>query len=141
MNSSVQILPGVKKIYWVDCKYLPTRIDLKAISKIPVPLLIDLNPITFFGEVTCRRDTVKENGGWHETATLGFNSHEELPFSGHIGFVVIDANNQAYIIGGYEQPYPEVAIKKITGKPGGDIAGYSYEIKHNALRTLVDCLI
>ena len=141
MNSSCQILPGVKKLFWVECNRLPTRIDLHAVVDLPVALLADLNEITFFGRPECQRVTVKENNGWRQEATLKFRAGEDLPFYKNIAFVVTDVNGDSYIIGANEKPYPVLKSEYKTGSPSGDPAGFTYEISHNALRTLVKCII
>ncbi|MCH5234753.1 MAG: hypothetical protein J1E16_05615 [Muribaculaceae bacterium] len=141
MNSSCQILPGVKNIYWVECSKLPSRIDLQSVGDIPVSLLADLNDITFFGSVDCRCVTEKENNGWKQKSTLKFRTADELPFYNHIAFVVTDVNGISYIIGSKEHPFPVVKSEYNTGVPSGDPAGLTYEISHEALRSMVKCII
>lgn len=141
MNSSCQILPGVKSIGWVLCSSLPKQIALSGISRLPVALLADIHEITLFGSSDCRCSTEKDNNGWHQTASLTFFSSEEVPFENNIAFVVKDVNGNAFIIGSYEKPYPKVSIDSITGSPDNQSAGYKYSVSHKAIRTLVPCLV
>ena len=141
MNSTCQILPGVKNIYWVECSKLPSRIDLLAIGELSVSLLMDLNEIVFFGNADCRCVTEKENNGWRQKASLKFRTGEELPFYSNIAFVVTDVNGTSYIIGAKEHPFPVIKNEYNTGTPSGDPAGFTYEISHEALRTMVKCII
>lgn len=140
MNNSCQILPGIKNIYWVRCDSLPSRIDLSALSGVTVALLTDLNEITFFGEPECKCSTEKNNNGWSQKASLKFFSCDNIPFYYNIAFVVVDVRGDAYIIGANEKPYPVVKTEKSAGS-SSDKAGFQYDISHNAIRTLVKCLI
>lgn len=141
MKTSVQILPGIKFIGWLDCRHLPCRVDLSAICLMPVPIFTDITPIDFFGEPECQCQTKKEGGGYEATASLKFLSDTDLPRNGHIGFVVTDANDNSYLIGSREHPRPIVERTHRTGSPSGDSAGILYEISHVALRTMVPCII
>lgn len=140
MNNSCQILPGIKTIYWVACENLPARIDLSALSGINVALLTELHEITFFGEPECKCVTEKSKNGWSQKATLKFFSCDTLPFYYNIAFVVVDIQGEAYIIGAKERPYPVLTMGKTAGRRS-ERAGTEYEITHNAVRTMVKCLL
>lgn len=141
MNSCCHILPGIKKIGWVKCEMLPKQLDLSGLSRLPVPLLADINEITFFGTPDCRCVSDIENNGISEAASLKFLSGEDLPFKDHIAFVVTDVNDNSYIIGAFERPFPVIKTERSSGSPSGDPAGIRYEITHKAIRTMVPCLI
>lgn len=140
MNSSCQILPGIKKLYWVERRYLQKRIDLYAMASQQVAILCDLNEIIFSGDPDCRCVTSKENNGWHQESTLKFRTAHAIPCA-DIAFIVTDVSGQSYLIGAYEMPYPLIKWEYKSGTPSGDPAGFEYEITHNALRTLVKCVI
>ena len=141
MNSTVQILPGVRRIGWVNCSSLPRQVAMSAISGLPVALLTEINDITFFGQPESRNITEKENNGWVQSASLKFRSCDELPLDRHIAFVVTDVNGSNWLIGAYERPFPAVRYERVTGSPSGDPAGLSYEITHKALRTMIPVLV
>lgn len=141
MNSTCQILPGVKNLYWVECSKLPPRIDLQALGDLPVALLADLNEIAFLGNADCRCVTEKENNGWRQKASIKFRTGDKLPFCNNVAFVVTDVNGISYLIGAKELPFPVVRFEYNGGTPSGDPAGFTYEISHEALRTMVKCLI
>ena len=141
MNSTCQILPGIKNIYWVECSKLPPRIDLQAVGELPIALLTDLNEITFFGSSDCRCVTEKENNGWSQKATIRFRTGSELPFYNNLAFAVTDVNGISFIIGARERPFPVVKCEYNAGSPSGEPAGFTYEISHKAIRSLVPCLI
>ncbi|MDE6009402.1 MAG: hypothetical protein K2G90_09370 [Muribaculaceae bacterium] len=141
MKTTTQILPGIKFIGWLDCRNLPCMVALSAICRIPVPIFTDVNPIDFFGNPECQRQTKKEGGGYEETASLKFLSDTELPATSFLGFVITDANGISYLIGSREPPHPIVEMTRRTGTPSSDNAGILYDIKHVALRTLMQCII
>ena len=141
MRTSTQILPGIKAIGWLDCRALPKRVDLSAICGMPVAILTDIHPIPFFDEPTCECKTKKDGGRYEDTATLKFLTSEQLPRSAALGFVVTDVNDKSYLLGSLEHPHPIVDCEQRTGIPSGDAAGYSYEIKHVSIKSMVPCVI
>lgn len=141
MRTSTQILPGIKAIGWLDCRALPKRVDLSAICGMPVAILTDIHPIPFFDEPTCECKTKKDGGRYEDTATLKFLTDRKLPRGAVLGFVVTDVNDKSFLIGSLEAPRPIVECEQRTGIPSGDAAGYSYEIKHVSIKSMVPCVI
>ena len=141
MRTSTQILPGIKAIGWLDCQHLPRRVDLTAICGMPLPILTDIHPIPFFDEPTCECKTKKDGAGYEDTATLKFLTDKKLPRSASLGFVGTDVNDNSYLLGSLEKPWPNVECDSSTGIPSGDAAGYAYEIKHVSIRSMVPCII
>lgn len=141
MRTSIQILPGIKAIGWVDCRHLPRRVALSAICGMTVAVLTDIHSIEFFGEPQCECKTKKDGAGYEDTATLKFLTAQKLPRSASLGFVVTDVNGQYWLIGSSETPHPTIECERKTGIPSGDAAGYEYEIKHVAIKAMVPCLI
>ena len=141
MKCSTQILPGVKAIGWLDCRNLPRRVDLTGICGMPLPILTDIHWLNFFGEPDCRCQSKKENGGYQDTASLKFRAAEKLPRGVPLGFVVTDVSGKSYLIGSQEHPYPQCEPEQSTGSPSGDAAGFEYEVKHIALKSLIPCIV
>lgn len=141
MKTSIQILPGIKAVGWVDCRHLPRRVDLSAICGMPVAILTDIHPIPFFDTPSCECKTKKDGAGYEDTATLKFLTDRQLPLSVPLGFVVTDVNDRSFLIGSLEVPRPAVECEHRSGVPSGDAAGYSYEIKHVAIKSMVPCVI
>ena len=141
MRSSIQILPGIKAIGWVDCRRLPANVALSAICGMQVVILTDIHPIAFFDEPTCECKTKKDGAGYEDTASLKFLTDKKLPSGPTLGFVVTDVNGKSYLIGSLESPHPTIECGRKTGIPSGDAAGYEYEIRHVAIRSMVPCVI
>lgn len=139
MKTSIQILPGIKSIGWVDCSFLPENIALCAICDMSIALICLVHNIDFFGDPTCECTTKKEAGSIQQTVSLKFSSNQDLPRGIDFGFVIVDTNNQKYLIGTKEPPYTSIEIQKSTGTPSGNNTSKNFEVKHCALRTLIPC--
>lgn len=139
MRTNIQILPGVGFIGWVDCDRLLPNVAMRAAAGMAVPVLTDIHRVDFFGEPIGRCVTERDEGGDLDTATLNFRSPTLLPTDAHMGFVVMDQQGGCYLIGAAEKPFPTVKVTAELGTPDGDPAGYSYEVTHKAIRSLVAC--
>lgn len=120
---------------------MPRRVDLSAICGMPVAVLTDIHPIPFFDEPVCERKTKKDDAGYEDTVTLKFLTDMKLPRGAVLGFVVTDVSGKSFLIGSLEAPHPIVECEQRTGIPSGDAAGYSYEVKHVSIRSMVPCVI
>lgn len=141
MKTNLQILPGIKQIGWVECKYLPRRVDLHGITQTPVSILTSIHKLNFFDNPDCRCKTEKVSGNFSDTASLKFHSNQLIRIDKQIGFVVTDINDVSYLIGGKEPPFPKISVEQSTGSCNGDAAGYYYEISHSAIKSMVKCII
>lgn len=141
MNTTQQILPGIKAIYWLDSRHLPRRVDLHAIAGDAVAVLTDLYPIRFTDTPECSCVSERDNGGYVETASLTFACLDLLPIHRPLAFVVTDIAGCHWLIGAKEHPQPLLKVEALCGTPDGDHAGFRYEIKHVAVKSMTPCLI
>jgi hypothetical protein len=141
MNTSSQILPGISAIYHLDCRNLIENIALRGICEMPVPVLTALNEVEIFDEAECSCKTQRDGASHQDTVSLKFLSNVLLPIHQALGFVVIDVNGKSYLIGAKEPPYPVVEVENRCGLPDGDGAGFYYEVKHIAIKSLIQCTI
>lgn len=137
MKSNIQILPGIRRIGSVASRHLPKAVPLHGICGQPVPVLTAIEWFDFFGQPDCRCVTDKSGA----TATLKFSAPEFRSPLARLSFVVEDASGNTYLIGQAEPPLPQVKVEQICGAPGGDAAGFSYEVTHVSIRSLVPCII
>lgn len=140
MNTTIQILPGIRFIGYVDC----LRLQLAGIANyglqgIPVGVFTEVKPIDFFDDPECRNVTEFVNGQRQDKVTLKFHSHSLIEIHKKLGFVVTDANGKSYLIGALERPYPVVKTEMMCGAPDGDGGGFYYEVTHEALCSMVPC--
>ena len=141
MRTSIQILPGILFIGWVECSKLPDRVACRKITGEMVAVLTTVHPVDFFDDPECSCLSTKKNGGWSEKATLKFHSHGLIPYTQGIGFVVTSQNGSSYLIGSKEHPLPIIDVDMKHGSPDGDGGGFYYEVTHTALRTMIPCII
>lgn len=141
MKSSCQILPGIKFIACLPCRDVPANISMSAINNIPAVVNSDLLEITFFGSPECRCVTENINNGWTQKTNLKFHSSDQLPLSEPLAFVVTDANDDSFIIGSREEPFPIFNCERISGSESDEKAGFIYEISHVEIRSLIKCEI
>jgi hypothetical protein len=141
MKTCSQILPGITAIYHLDCHNLIENVALRGICQMAVPILTALNAVEVFDEAECRCKTERNGGSHQDTATLKFLSDGLLPIHKDLGFVVTDVNGKSYLIGAKEPPYPVVEVENRCGLPGDDGAGFYYEVKHVAIKSLIPCTI
>lgn len=138
ISPSVQILPGVKTIGWINCDLLQRRVDLHGICQAKIPVLTAITPVPFFDKAECSCKRSRESGRQAATASLKFRCADLLPIHMPLGFVVTDQNGKTYLIGSCEHPQPVVKVEMGVGQCDGDSAGYEYEITHTALETLFE---
>ena len=136
---STQSLPGIKALGYVSADRLQREIMYKHLAGEPVGIFTDIMPIAFVGVPTCEAVSLYNNNGRIEQTTLRFKTLDKLPTSRHIAFVVIDCNNQSYVIGQREKPRPIVNITQNTGTPNGDPAVLSVEVTLYAQKSLIPC--
>lgn len=141
MRTSKQLLPGIVKIGWVDCRHLPDRVALSAICGMKIPIFTDIHEIEFFDDPQCECVTKKEGAGFQDSVSLKFKSGLQLPKTPYLGFIVTDVNGNSFLIGSKETPFAYVEKILNTGTPSGDTAGYEYEITHVAIKSMVECII
>ncbi len=141
MKTSVQILPGIKSIAFVECRLLPDNIGLHGITRNAVGIFAELQPVAFFDSPECTCTTEKKNGSYQDTASLKFSSGQWLPLRRKLAFVVTDVSGRNFVIGAKESPFPVIKVEEHKGSPSGESAAYSYEITHVALKSLVPCVI
>lgn len=140
MKTTTVILPGVRRIGYVDCTKLQRRVDLHRICQTVIPILTEITEVFFFDEPTCSRKTEVNGADITETSTLKFVSATLLPIHLPLGFVVLDQNDQCWLIGQKEHPRPKLKVDMRCGFPDGDGGGFEYEITHISLRTLIKCV-
>lgn len=141
MKTTTQILPGIKSIGWVDSGHLQRRVDLRSICRMSVFILSDIHPIPFFDDPSCIRKSVKQGNGYEETATLKFKTNLKLPRGIRPAFVVTDVNGNSFLIGSREHALTISESEFNCGTPSGNAAGYSYEISHVSIKTMVPCIV
>lgn len=142
MKTSIQRLPGIRYIGWLDADKLPQNVFLNGIVNQPVAVLTDVHEVGFCDEPDCSVKRTKKGSSSEDTASLKFFTHSVLPICEirNVGFVVKDVNGGAWLIGSRETPNATVECEMKHGIPGSDEAGFVYTITHVAIRSMVPCI-
>lgn len=132
MNNTAQILPSVKSIAWIDCRYLPMIAEVPAVRR---TLFERFAPIVFIGEP---RLTIKHSHGGERKVSLTFVSAEALPL--HRGYALAYAvtlvSGDVLLIGRRTLPRAITDVTYSSGAADGDAAGYSYTVTFYTNREL-----
>ncbi|MGM9861587.1 MAG: hypothetical protein ACI30W_03240 [Muribaculaceae bacterium] len=132
MNNTTQILPSVKGISWIDCRYLPRIAEPASVRR---TLFERFAPIAFIGEPKL---TIKRSHGGEYKATLSFVSTEELPLhrGGALAYAVTLVSGEVLLIGRRTLPRAVTDVTYSSGTADGDAAGYSYTVTFYTNRDL-----
>lgn len=143
MRASEYHLPGIKFIGWISGDRLKQCVFLDGIVGQPVPILTDIHQIDFCNEPECSCKSEKSGKSFVDTATLKFLTASALPISReqNIAFVVTDIADKSWLIGSKEPPHADFKIEIRHGSPGGDSAGFYYEITHVSCKSMIPCVI
>lgn len=140
MKNSIQVLPGISRIGWLDCSKLTDNVALAGICGMPVPILTDVHNIDFCDAPSCERKSSKENGDYSDSVTLKFCSASKLDRRNQLAFVATDVNGVNWLIGSKEVPNAVISEKQSTGTANGDPAVFEYEVTHVAIRSMIPCI-
>lgn len=141
MRTKTQILPGVSRIGWLDCRFLAPYVSLQYICGMKVSVMTDIHFIPEFEDASCECSTKVNGAGLSATASLKFRTNALIPDNGYLAFVVTTPCGENYLIGSQERPYATMECDHSTGDPSADASGYEYEIKHIAIRSMIPCVI
>lgn len=138
----VQILPGIRRLWQLECSRLPRYVALTDICGGAVAIMTDtLIELPVLGSSTCKVVSERVAGGWKQTASLSVIVGNAPVEKKYTAFVVEDMQGDRFLIGSREPPYPVVKPSYNCGNPSGDAAGDVLEISHTAIRTFIPCLI
>lgn len=136
-----QSLPGIKRIAFVECSLLPANITYRAMAGVPVGIFTTVEDVCKIGEATCETEEQFDNNSQVEKATLTFFTLDELPTYRHLAFVIFTADDDTFVIGTKELPYPTVKITRSTGSPDGEPSVRKYEVSFTNKISLVSCVV
>ena len=133
-------LNGIQKVWYIQCTNLTDDVVYRSVAGIPVSLLkISTVSINLKGEAVCEVEKSYDNNSYIEKAKLQFLALDDVPTDQHPTFVIKTANNELYLLGAKERPYPTVKITSSTGQPDGDASVRKYEVSFTARKALALC--
>jgi hypothetical protein len=131
-------MAGVHKIGCCESKYLPADVVYASLSGLPVYTLTDITLVPFYGTPECVFKTETKNNGIVETAELKFKSNFRLERGKMYAFFVKDTNEDVFLIGCREAPYPVISANEAIGADQ-ESASIEYTVKWESLRALIWC--
>lgn len=134
-------LPGIFKIGFLECSNLSPQLELKAIAGVPIAILTDITDVIFSGEPTCEAVSENDNNGRIEKTSLKFFTTQKIPDDRPLAFTVQCVNGKKFLVGAKERPFPILKITTDTGTTSGNVAAYSVEITHSAIKSLLPVII
>lgn len=132
-------IPGILNVWYVDTSYLPDDVIFKGVAGIHFSLGVQPISIPFIGEAVCEVDEQDDNNSQIQKVTLTFYTLRLLPTERDIAFVIRTIDDQLYLIGAKERPFPTVRMSATTGKTDGDAAIMKYEVNFSARKALIPC--
>lgn len=132
-------LPGILKVWYLSTANLPADVIYRAVAGIPVGITEQPISINLKGEAVCEVEEQYDNNCQMEKAELTFTTLDEVPTRQHLAFVIRTADNEMFVIGAKERPYPTIKVTRSTGSPDGDAAARKYEVSFTGRKALALC--
>ena len=134
-------LPGIQQVWHILRDNLPDDVVYRSVAGIPITLQEQPISITMKGEAVCEVEQSYDNNSYIEKAKLTFLTLDDVPTDQHPAFVIRTVNDEYYVIGAKERPYPTVKITRSTGQPDGDTSVRKYEVSFTAKKALALCSV
>ena len=132
-------LPGITKVWYIMRDDLPDDIVYRSVAGIPVNLDVVPTDITLKGQAVCEVEQTFDNNSYIEKVKLTFLTLDDVQTAQHPAFLIKTVNDDIYIIGSKERPYPTVKITSSTGQPDGDTSVRKFEVSFTAKKALALC--
>ena len=132
-------LPGITNVSYISYDDLPDDVVYRSVAGIPITLEVVPDEITMKGEAVCEVEQSFDNNSYIEKAKLTFLTLDDVPTYNHPAFVIKTVNDETFLIGSKERPYPTVKISSSTGQPDGDTSVRKYEVSFTAKKALALC--
>lgn len=135
--SNCNKMPGIIAVKWMHAEEVAPHIREKFVAGLPVAIGAVGNMMTLVDVASAEGLTTVENNGLTGKATLEFKTLDDVPTDEDIVWAAQDADEEWYIIGARERPYPVVEVSQSTGKPGGDPAIKTVKVSLTARIALI----
>lgn len=134
-------LPGIQQVWYILRDYLPDDVVYRSVAGIPITLEVEPYEIILKGEAVCEVEQSYDNNSYIEKAKLTFLTLDDVPLDQHPAFIIHTVNDEYYVIGAKERPYPTVKITSSTGQLDGDPSVSKYEVSFIEKKSLALCLV
>ena len=136
-------LPGIKSVGWIYSRDLPKDTAFRAVAGLPVPLSamnnVQENVISLTGDAAWEADTDTEGNAEAQTVKLSFSTTDILPVGESLSFIVVDVEDNMWLIGGWDEPGVRLSRHNVSGSPDGEKKVTGYEALFTAPVALRKC--
>ncbi len=130
-------MPGVIAVKWMHADELSPNIREKYLAGLSVAIGAVGNMLTLVDTGSTEGLRSEDNNGLVGKATLEFKTLDDVPTDEDIVWAAQDADENWWLIGARERPYPIVEVSQSTGTPGGDPAVATVKVTHTAKIALI----
>lgn len=130
-------MPGIIAVKWMHADELSPHIREKFIAGLSVAIGAVGNRLTLVDTGSTEGLRSLENNGLTGKATLEFKTLEVVPTDEDIVWAAQDADENWWLIGARERPYPIVEVSHSAGTPGGEPAVTTVKVTHTAKIALI----
>ena len=136
-------LPGIKSVGWIYSRDIPKDTAFRAVAGLPVPLSamngVQENVVSLTGDAAWEADTDTEGNAEAQTVKLSFSTTDILPVGERLSFIVVDVEDNLWLIGGCDEPGVRLSRHNVSGLPDGEKKVTGYEAQFTAPVALRKC--
>ena len=107
-----QSLPNIVKVFTIPCASLTPNVVEKYMAGLPVGVYPLPTEVEQYGTGSVEAANELDDGTYYEKTVLQFSTAEEIDNRTPLAFVIKDAQENYYLIGAKEAPYPIIEITK-----------------------------
>ena len=130
-------MPGIIAVKWMHADELSPHIREKFIAGLSVAIGAVGNMLTLVDTGSTEGLRSEENNGLVGKATLEFKTLDDVPTDEDIVWAAQDADENWWLIGARERPYPKEEMSNSAGTPGGEPAVATVKVTHTAKIALI----
>jgi hypothetical protein len=131
-------LPNIVKVFSVPCASLAPNVVEKYLAGVPVGVYPLPTEVEQYGTGSVEAANELDDGTYYEKTVLQFSTAEEIDNRTPMAFVVKDAQENYYLIGAREAPYP---IVEITKGVSSDANVNDVKVTFSRRKSLIPCSI
>lgn len=133
MTQTRQILPGLCRVWQIDCRDLPPRVWHAFLMGDEVPVMQIPKRLPLCGPAEWETTMSARRGRAIYEQRLTFRTDREPELRPWTGFLAEDVRGQMWLLGQKEQPWPQAGYSRTTGQPADMGADWSVEVSLTAL--------
>lgn len=130
--SNCNKMPGIIAVRWIKATELSSHLMEKFVAGLPIAIGTPGTELELVDAASASSLASVENNGLVCKAELEFKTLDTVPRDEDIVWAAQDADENWWLIGARERPYPIVEVSQSTGTPGGDPAVATVKVTHQA---------